>query len=146
MSMRMCSLASSVHGEHSKKTMLKSTHCNSSQEFDDVSKILRTLALTAETITAASMSHAIRLPTQVVAASITRVTGSNAVQQCIQGAHLTTPLYRPLAWPPAGLIIFAYIPTPGHTAKPNTLIRCRIGRQWRIWSNRWATSGISGAK
>ena len=37
MSMRMCSFASSVHGEHSRKTMLNSTHCSSSQEFDDMS-------------------------------------------------------------------------------------------------------------
>src|SRR6187402_744725 len=35
MSMRMCSLASKVHGEQSKKTMLNSTHCSSSQELDD---------------------------------------------------------------------------------------------------------------
>ena len=104
----MCSLASSVHGEHSKNTMLNSTHCNSSQEFDDVSNILRMVALAAETITAARISQAIRLPIQVVAASIARVNGSNAVQQCIQGAHLTTPLYRlcGLAGP---LIYFCFI-------------------------------------
>src|SRR6266700_2284615 len=78
-SMRMCSLASNVHGEHNKNTMLKSTHCNSSHEFDEVSKILRTVALTAETTTAARMSHAIRFPSHVVTASIARVTGSNAV-------------------------------------------------------------------
>ena len=35
MSMRMCSLSSSVHGEHSRNTALNSTHCSSSQEFDD---------------------------------------------------------------------------------------------------------------
>ena len=75
----MCSLASSVHGEHSKNTMLKSTHCNSSHEFDEVSKILRIVALAAETSTAANISHAILLPIQVVPASIARVNGSNAV-------------------------------------------------------------------
>src|SRR5450759_933633 len=52
MSMRMCSLSSSVQGAHSRNTALNSTHCNSSQEFDEVSKILRTVALTAETTTA----------------------------------------------------------------------------------------------
>ena len=78
MSMRMCSLASSVQGEHSRNTMLNSTHCSSSQEFDDVSKIFRTVALTAETTTAARISHARRFPSQMVIASITRVTGSNA--------------------------------------------------------------------
>ena len=58
--------------------MLNSTHCISSQEFDDVSKTLRTVALAAETTTAARISHANRLPIHVVAASTTRVTGSNA--------------------------------------------------------------------
>src|SRR5262245_8680037 len=48
MSMRMCSLASNVQGEHSRNTMLNSTHCNSSQEFDDISKTFRTVALIAE--------------------------------------------------------------------------------------------------
>lgn len=76
--MRMCSLASSVHGEHIKNTTLKSTHCNSSHEFDEVSKILRTVALAADTMTAAKISHATRLPIQVVAASMMRDTGSNA--------------------------------------------------------------------
>src|SRR6202142_2604112 len=58
MSMRMCSLASSVHGEHTRNTALNSTHCNSSQEFDEVSKILRTEELTADTTTAARISQA----------------------------------------------------------------------------------------
>ena len=58
MSMRMCSLASKVHGEHSRKTTLNSTHCNSSQALDDVSKTLRTIALTADTITATRISQA----------------------------------------------------------------------------------------
>src|SRR5262245_49884817 len=78
MSMRMCSLASNVQGEHSKNTMLNSTHCSSSQEFEDVSKTFRTVALTAETMTAAKISHANRLPSHVLTASMTRVTGSNA--------------------------------------------------------------------
>ena len=79
MSMRMCSFSSNVHGEHSRNTMLNSTHCNSSQELDEVSKTFRTEALTAETTTAARISQARRLPSQVVTASMTRVTGSNAV-------------------------------------------------------------------
>src|SRR6185437_4869176 len=79
MSMRMCSLASRVQGEHSRNTILNSTHCSSSHEFDEVSKILRTVALAAETTTAARISHATRLPIQVVIASITRATGSNAL-------------------------------------------------------------------
>src|SRR6516225_3710283 len=77
MSMRMCSLASRVHGEHSRNTMLKSTHCSSSQEFDDVSNILRTVALSADTTTAARISQAKRLPIHVSMASIRRAIGSN---------------------------------------------------------------------
>src|SRR5207342_3815926 len=78
MSIRMCSLASNVQGEQSRKTMLNSTHCNSSQEFEDVSKTLRIVALTAETMTAAKISHASRLPSHVLKASMTRVNGSKA--------------------------------------------------------------------
>src|SRR5882757_9688881 len=70
MSIRMCSLSSSVQGEHSRKTMLNSTHCSSSQELEETSKLLRTMALAAETITATRMSHARRLPVQRVNASI----------------------------------------------------------------------------
>ena len=49
MSIRMCSLSNSVHGEHKRNTTLNRTHCSSSHEFDEVSKTLRTVALTAET-------------------------------------------------------------------------------------------------
>src|SRR5215203_3789402 len=41
MSIRMCSLSSNVHGEQSRKTMLKSTHCSSSHELDEISNDLR---------------------------------------------------------------------------------------------------------
>ena len=57
MSMRMCSFDSSVHGAHSRNTTPNSTHCSSSQEFDDVSNSLRTMALTADTMTAARISQ-----------------------------------------------------------------------------------------
>ena len=70
MSIRICSLSSSVHGEHSRNTTLNSTHCSSSQELDEVSKTLRTMALTADTITASRISHASRLPVHRVNASI----------------------------------------------------------------------------
>src|SRR5665213_3490770 len=72
-SIRMCSLSSSVHGEHSRKTMLNSTHCSSSQEFDEVSKTLRTIALVADTTTATRISQARRLPVHLVNASIPRL-------------------------------------------------------------------------
>src|SRR6266567_622003 len=39
-SIRMCSLSSSVHGEHNRKTTLNSTHCSSSHELDEVSNVL----------------------------------------------------------------------------------------------------------
>src|SRR6266702_610074 len=73
MSIRMCSLSSNVHDEHSRKTMLNSTHCSSSQELEEVSKVLRTVALIAETMTATRISHASRLPVQRVNASILRL-------------------------------------------------------------------------
>src|SRR5579871_2707152 len=78
-SMRMCSLAMRVHGEQSRNTMLNKTHCSSSQELDEALKTLRMMALTAETITAARMSQATRLPSQVLTASTPRAAGSNAL-------------------------------------------------------------------
>src|SRR3954453_775673 len=70
MSMRMCSLSSSVHDEHIRNTMLNSSHCSSSQELDEVSKVLRTIALSADTTTATRISHARRLPIHLVNVSI----------------------------------------------------------------------------
>src|SRR5664279_1151755 len=69
-SIRICSLSSSVHDEHSRKTTLNSTHCNSSQELEEVSKLLRMIAFSADTTTATRISHARRLPTHLVNASI----------------------------------------------------------------------------
>src|SRR6185437_12431634 len=60
-----------------RNTMLKSTHCSSSQEFDEVSNILRSVALSADTTTAAKISQAKRLPIHVSMASIRRAIGSN---------------------------------------------------------------------
>ena len=62
MSMRMCSFAISVHDAHIRKTMENRYHCNSSQAFELVSNTLRTVALAAETRTAATTSHATHLP------------------------------------------------------------------------------------
>ena len=53
--------------------MLNSTHCSSSQELEDMSKLLRTMALIADTITATRISHARRFPVQRVNASIPRL-------------------------------------------------------------------------
>src|SRR5216684_4352812 len=77
-SMRMCSLSSSVQDEHSRKTMLNSTHCSSSQEFDEVSKVFRTVALRADTTTAGRISHARPLPVQRLDASSPRLTFRSA--------------------------------------------------------------------
>src|SRR5450432_776860 len=74
MSIRICSLSRSVQDEHSRKTTLNSTHCSSSQELDEVSKVLRTIALSADTTTATRISHARRLPSHRVNASIPRLT------------------------------------------------------------------------
>src|SRR5882757_1188288 len=73
MSILMCSLSSSVHGEHSRNTTLNNTHCSSSQELEEVSKVLRTIAFIAETTTATRISHANRLPVHFVNASIPRL-------------------------------------------------------------------------
>src|SRR5215510_12523427 len=109
MSIRMCSLASNVHGEQSRNTMLNSTHCSSSQEFEDVSKTLRTVALTAETITAASISHANRFPIHAVAASTARVAGSNAFNNASR-PPTDTPLYWPTQARGPALFILVYAP------------------------------------
>ena len=53
--------------------MLNSTHCSSSHELDEVSNVLRMIALTAEMITASRISHAMRLPVQRVNASSARM-------------------------------------------------------------------------
>src|SRR5258705_2891936 len=74
MSIRMCSLSSNVQGEHSRNTMLNSTHCSSSHELEETSKLLRTMALAAETITATKMSQARRLPVHRVNTSIPLLT------------------------------------------------------------------------
>src|SRR5690606_14089652 len=58
MSMRMCSLAISVHDAQSRNTAANSTHCSSSHAFELVSKTLRMVALVAEMATAATTSHA----------------------------------------------------------------------------------------
>src|SRR5215813_2318282 len=85
MSMRMCSLASNVHDEQSRNTVPNSTHCSSSQAFDDVSKSLRMTALVAETITAARISQLRVLPIRKVTASMTRLSASNAFTSCPLG-------------------------------------------------------------
>src|SRR5258708_6959565 len=69
-SIRMCSLSRRVQDEHIRKTMLNNTHCSSSQEFEEVSSVFRTMALSADTTTATRISHARRLPTHLVNASI----------------------------------------------------------------------------
>ena len=76
--------------------MLNSTHCSSSQEFDEVSKILRTVALTAETTTAARISQARRLPIQMVMASIDARHRQQRLQHCVESAHLHLPSVRPM--------------------------------------------------
>src|SRR3954451_7894294 len=85
MSMRICSLSSSVQGEHSRNTMLNSSHCSSSQEFDEVSNTLRTVALTADTITASRISQASRLPVQRVNASIPRLKVNSDCNETLPG-------------------------------------------------------------
>ena len=107
MSIRMCSLASKVQGEQSRNTMLNSTHCSSSQELEDVSKTLRTVAFTAETTTAAKISHDNRFPIQVLNASTTRVDGSNADSSASRAPTCPLPSTG-FGRPPAFLIFFVF--------------------------------------
>src|SRR5205814_5413416 len=77
MSIRMCSFERRVHGEHIRKTMLNRTHCNSSQEFDDMSNIFRTVALAAEISTVIRISQLVHRPIRVLIVSMTRLTLRN---------------------------------------------------------------------
>ena len=70
MSIRICSLLSSVHGAHSRNTIPNSTHCNSSHAFDDSSSSLRTVALALEIRTATRISHDKWRPIHELIASI----------------------------------------------------------------------------
>ena len=74
MSMRMCSLSSSVHDATIRNTAPNSTHCSSSHEFEETSNSLRMTALTADTMTAARISQASVLPMRKLIASMTRLT------------------------------------------------------------------------
>ena len=66
-------------GAHSRNTALNSTHCSSSQEFDDISKILRMVALAADTTTATRISQAHQRPMKVLTASIARLSPNSAL-------------------------------------------------------------------
>src|SRR5881398_3272572 len=89
MSIRMCSLSSKVHGEQSRKTMLKSTHCSSSHELDEMSSVLRKTALTADITTATRISQARRLPVHFVNASIPRLSFKSACNGNPPNSHLS---------------------------------------------------------
>ena len=88
MSMRMCSLSSSVHGEHSRNTTLNNIHCSSSQEFDEVSNTLRTVALAADTTTATRISHESQRPSRALNASMVPLTLSSALRSASKSGPL----------------------------------------------------------
>jgi hypothetical protein len=88
MSIRMCSLSSRVQGEQRRKTMLKSTHCSSSHELDEMSSVLRKTALTADITTATRISQARRLPVHRVNASIPRLNVKSACTAILPNSHL----------------------------------------------------------
>ena len=69
-SMRTCSFDSSVQGAQSRNTMLNSTHCSSSQAFDETSKTLRTVALPADTRMAMRTIRAKNWPIQRLTVSM----------------------------------------------------------------------------
>src|SRR5262245_54237350 len=72
-SMRMCSLDRSVHGEHKRNIAPNRTHCSSSQAFDEVSKTFRTVALVAEMITTIRISQDKTFPIRKLTASMARL-------------------------------------------------------------------------
>src|SRR3954471_15940001 len=134
MSIRMCSLSSRVQGEHSRKTMPNRTHCSSSQELDEVSKVLRTMALTVDTITATRMSQARRLPVHLVNASIPRLIFRS---DCNDGPPPGVPLpycFTPLA-EPAGHHGFCS-PNQHEAGAPNQRVKPPSIGSWLIlWGN-----------
>ena len=129
MSMRMCSLASRVHGEHSRNTTLNSTHCSSSQEFDEVSKILRTVALARRDQHGGQdqPGHAFANPgvDRVDSAAI----GSNALSNASRAPTSISP--RPAAGA-AGRSFYFCLGPHGLALRPSplTLIRAATRRQW----------------
>ena len=68
--------------------MLKSTHCSSSHELDEMSNVLRMMALTADITTAKRISQARRLPVHLVNASIPRLNFKSACNGNPPNSHL----------------------------------------------------------
>ena len=77
MSMRMCSLESSVHAAHSRNTAPNRIHWISSHELEEVLKTLRTVALAALMRMAARMAQATTWPMRALKASTARLNRSN---------------------------------------------------------------------
>ena len=67
-----------------RKTAPKRIHCNSSQEFDDILKTLRMIALTALTTTAMRMAQATTRPTRMLRLSTVRLKLSNQPTSILQ--------------------------------------------------------------
>src|SRR6516164_2120319 len=124
MSMRMCSLASNVHGEHNRNTTLNNTHCNSSQAFDEVSKTFRTVALAADTITAARISQARRRPIQVVTVSTTRVAGSKDLSNPSRPLTGTSPWSAVMVTPARPFYFLLCVLMAWPRGQVRLLIRC----------------------
>src|SRR5262249_21815568 len=115
-SMRMCSLDRSVHGEHKRNIAPNRTHCSSSQAFDEVSKTFRTVALVAETITTIRISQDKILPIRKLTASMARLSLSKP------STHRPLALVRRVAEQPlcaASWLCPRRQPPPGHSNLPS---------------------------
>src|SRR5262249_5704721 len=117
MSMRMCSLERRVHGEHRRNIVPNSTHCSSSQAFDEVSNTFLIVALVAETITTIRISQDKTLPIRNLPGSRARLSLTNpppSFPHCISWEGSPNRRCRLLLLAPTA-------PPPGHPNLPRPL-------------------------
>src|SRR5437763_4707267 len=101
MSMRMCSLDRSVHGEHKRNMVPNRTHCSSSHAFDEVSNTFLIVALVAEMITTIRISQDKTLPIRKLTASMARLSlskPSTYVPLDLVGGVAEPPVPPPVFW------------------------------------------------
>ena len=138
MSMRMCSLASSVHGEQSRNTALNSTHCSSSQEFDEVSNTLRTRGVDRGHQHGPQQQprHALADPGGDGVDNLRR--RQQRLENRVERAHFVSPLWPRGELRPAVILLLVLLrcpQRPGLAAGPATLIRWRYQASRRSWSH-----------
>src|SRR5262245_2207721 len=123
MSMRMCSLERRVHGEHRRNIVPNSTHCSSSQAFDEVSNTFLIVALVAETITTIRISQDKTLPIRKLTASMARLSLSKP------STYVPLDLVGEVAEPPVPPPAFGPNGVAAGTSEPSyTPTRTSIGK------------------